>query len=75
MAYVTSSAPAASPSLFGALSARLATAKEWFAEYRRKREIYLRTLQELRSYRPHELIDLGIQSGDIEELARKQAGW
>ena len=74
MAYVTSGAPG-SPSLFGSLTARLATAKESFAEYRRKREIYLRTLQELRSYRQHELIDLGIQSGDIEELARKQAGW
>lgn len=74
MAYVTSGVPA-SPSLFGSFTARLAAAKGSFAGYRSKREIYLRTLQELRSYRQHELIDLGIQSGDIEGLARKQAGW
>jgi uncharacterized protein YjiS (DUF1127 family) len=75
MAYVTSSAPASSLSIFGALRARLAAAKGSFAEYRRKREIYLRTLSELQSYRPHELQDLRIQADDIEELARRQAGW
>jgi hypothetical protein len=62
-------------SILGVLKTRLAGAKEHFATYRRKREIYLRTLSELRSYRPHELRDLRIQADDIEELARKQAGW
>jgi uncharacterized protein YjiS (DUF1127 family) len=48
--------------------------EEWRA-YRRKRAIYLRTLDELNSYRPHELADLRIHTGDFEELARQQAGW
>jgi hypothetical protein len=37
--------------------------------------VYLRTLQELQAYRPHELHDLKVQSADFEHLARKQAGW
>ena len=66
----------AAPSLpiLGAIGAKLAARKEAFITWRRKREIYLRTLRELQSYRPHELLDLRIQSGDFEELARKQAG-
>jgi uncharacterized protein YjiS (DUF1127 family) len=61
--------------VLGALRARLAGAVEAFKTYRRKRDIYLRTLRELQAYRPHELQDLRIQSGDFEALARQQAGW
>jgi hypothetical protein len=75
MAYISSDHPVPSLPIFGALKARLAASKEAYRTYRRKREIYLRTLRELQSYRPHELLDLRIQSGDFEELARKQAGW
>jgi hypothetical protein len=65
-----------------ALDARLAALREAFATYRRSREtyrrrraVYLQTLKELRSYRPHELHELRIDSADIEALARQQAGW
>jgi uncharacterized protein YjiS (DUF1127 family) len=76
MAYITAgNTSVANPSLVASLRERIATARESFATYRHKRAIYLRTLRELQSYRQHELIDLGIQSGDIETLARKQAGW
>ncbi len=46
-----------------------------YVTYRAQREVYLRTLRELRSYRPHELDDLRVHTGDFEALARKQAGW
>jgi len=75
MAYISSDHPAPSLPILGALGARYAASKEAFKTWRRKREIYLRTMRELQSYRPHELLDLRIQSGDFEELARKQAGW
>jgi uncharacterized protein YjiS (DUF1127 family) len=76
MAYITvGPSSAGTTSLVAGLRERIATARESFATYRRKRAIYRRTLRELQSYRQHELIDLGIQSGDIETLARKQAGW
>ncbi len=72
MAYVsTHHHPVSAPSLLGS---RLASVRAAFSTWRRKREVYLRTLRELQSYRPHELQDLRIQSGDIEELARQQAG-
>lgn len=48
--------------------------RDRLVEYRRRRSIYLRTLAELQSYRPHELLDLGIDPGEIDELARRQAG-
>jgi uncharacterized protein YjiS (DUF1127 family) len=67
-------APSSLP-ILGALRARLAVSTGAFKTWRRKREIYLRTLRELQAYRPHELRDLRIQSDDFEELARKQAGW
>jgi hypothetical protein len=76
MAYTATHHHAATPlPIFGALRAKFAAAKDSFAEYRHKRAIYLRTLRELQSYRPHELADLRVQSGDVERLAREQAGW
>lgn len=63
------------PSFLGPIKARLAAAKADLREYRRKRAVYLRTLNELQAYRPHELQDLRIGSSDIDMLARKQAGW
>jgi hypothetical protein len=62
------------PQVFVVLRDRLASAREAIRIYRQKREVYLRTLRELRSYRPHELRDLRIQADDIEALAREQAG-
>lgn len=75
MAYLTLDRPASGLPIVSSLRARVANMRNAYADYREKREIYERTLRELRSYRPHELLDLGIQSGDIAELARKQAGW
>ena len=76
MAYTTANNPSAPTFPFlGRLRQRLANARQAFATYRRQREIYLRTLHELQSYRPHELHDLRIQTDDIERLAREQAGW
>lgn len=75
MAYLAFDRPASTLSLVSALRVRVATIRNACSDYRQKREIYERTLRELRSYRPHELLDLGIQSGDIEGLAREQAGW
>lgn len=75
MANISFDHAAPSLPLFGALRVRFSAATEAFKSYRRKREIYLRTLRELQSYRPHELHDLRIQSGDFEALARQQAGW
>lgn len=60
---------------WGVTRSRLSALVESWREYRRKRAIYLRTLEELNSYRPHELADLRIHTGDFEELARRQAGW
>jgi uncharacterized protein YjiS (DUF1127 family) len=71
----TASGTARHPHLLTALFDRLAELPAAFYEYQRKRAIYLRTLNELESYRPRELADLGINSGDIEALARKQAGF
>jgi len=68
--HASSSAP-----ILEAVRAGIAAARASFRDYRRRREIYLRTLRELRAYRPHELADLRIQSDDIERLAREQAGW
>jgi uncharacterized protein YjiS (DUF1127 family) len=62
------------PHLLTAFFARLAELPAVFYEYQRKRMIYLRTLEELESYRPRELADLGINSSDFEALARSQAG-
>ena len=73
MAYITSSH--GRPALFGALLARFTAARTALQIYRGRRAIYMRTLRELQSYKPHELHDLKIHSGDFEELARKQAGW
>jgi len=67
--------PSAPASVLEALRVGIEAAKESFRDYRRRREVYLRTLRELRAYRPHELADLRIQSDDIERLAREQAGW
>ena len=75
MAHISFDHPTASLPLFGALRARLSAATQAFKTWRRKREVYLRTLRELQSYRPHELHDLRIQTGDFEALARQQAGW
>jgi ferric-dicitrate binding protein FerR (iron transport regulator) len=74
MTYILSHG-ASRPALVRAALARLTAARTAFQIYRHKRAIYLRTLRELRSYKPHELHDLKIHSGDFEELARKQAGW
>ena len=73
MAHITSSY--SRPALFGTLLARFAAARTALQIHRSRRAIYLRTLRELQSYRPHELHDLKIHSSDFEELARKQAGW
>lgn len=75
MAYLATDQINASPDTFGAIKAGLTGFREAFATYRRQRAIYLRTLRELQSYRPHELHDLRVQSADFEALARKQAGW
>ena len=75
MAHISFDHPAPSLPLVGALRARLFVATQAFKTWRRKREVYLRTLRELQSYRPHELHDLRIQTGDFEVLARQQAGW
>ena len=75
MADITSHHGVARPAFLGGLMTRLASARTEFQIYRQKRAIYLRTLRELQAYKPHELHDLRIQSGDFEELARKQAGW
>ena len=56
-------------------SARLAAWRSAYETYRAKRAIYLRTLRELRSYRPWEMHDLKIDPADFETVARKQAGW
>lgn len=70
----TASGTARRPHLLTALFERLSELPAVFYEYQRKREIYLRTMRELESYRPHELADLRIASSDIEAIARKQAG-
>ena len=75
MAFITSEYGAAVPSRSGAAKTGLAGLLNSFRIYRQRRAIYLRTLRELQSYRPHELHDLRVQSADFEELARKQAGW
>jgi uncharacterized protein YjiS (DUF1127 family) len=75
MEMTTASGTARHPHLLTALFERLAELPAAFYEYQRKRTIYLRTLEELASYRPRELADLGIHSGDFETLARKQAGF
>ena len=75
MAFIGTDRSPASPSLMGALRAGFTGFGEAFKTYRRKRAIYVRTLRELQSYRPHELHDLKVQSADFEELARRQAGW
>jgi hypothetical protein len=59
----------------GGLAARIAAWRRAHAAYREKRAIYLRTLRELQSYRPHELNDLRIHPADFERLAREQAGF
>lgn len=74
MAYVSSDQSASAPPSLGALLAGFAAFRDGFAAYRRKRAVYLRTLGELQSYRPHELHDLRVQPSDFEELARRQAG-
>ena len=75
MAYTASHHHTAEPlPILAALRAGIAAARDSFLEYRRRREIYERTLRELQGYRPHELADLRIQSGDFERLAREQAG-
>jgi uncharacterized protein YjiS (DUF1127 family) len=75
MAYISLPNVASRPALFSALRAKLAAARTEFQIYREKRAIYLRTLRELQSYRPHELHDLKIHPANFEEVARKQAGW
>ena len=74
MAYIAS-AEAARPSVLMAAIDPLVRLRMRLREYRRKRAIYLRTLQELRSYQPHELNDLRIHPTEFEALAREQAGW
>jgi len=74
MAYVAS-AGAERPSVLMAAIAPFARLRSQFREYRRKRVIYLRTLQELRAYQPHELNELKIHPSDFASLAREQAGW
>ena len=74
MAYATSEHAVASPSLLSALKARIAKLHNDYMTYRQKRAVYLRTLRELQSYRPHELHDLRVQTADFQELARRQAG-
>jgi hypothetical protein len=72
MAYISVDHPVSSP--IAAIRARLGAAWEAYSAHRRKRAIYLRTLRELQSYRPHELHDLRLQGADFEELARQHAG-
>jgi uncharacterized protein YjiS (DUF1127 family) len=75
MEMTTATGTARHPHLLTALFARLAELPVAIHEYQRKRAIYIRTLEELESYRPRELADLGISTGDFETLARKQAGF
>jgi uncharacterized protein YjiS (DUF1127 family) len=70
----TASGTARHPHLLATLFARLADLPAFFYEHQRKRAVYRRTLDELATYRPHELRDLGITAGDVEAIARKQAG-
>ena len=74
MAFLTTERVTA-PSPGGALTATIRGWLDTYQTHRRRRDVYLRTLRELQSYRPHELHDLRVQSADFEELARKQAGW
>jgi hypothetical protein len=74
MTFISTDRSPSSPSPTGALLAGITGFVDAFSTYRRKRAVYLRTLQELESYRPHELQDLKVQSADFEELARRQAG-
>jgi uncharacterized protein YjiS (DUF1127 family) len=75
MTFISTEYGASSPSPLAAIRAGLAGFAQGIRTYRKQRAIYLRTLRELESYRPHELHDLRVQSADFEELARKQAGW
>ena len=74
MAFISTEHAAPSLSPLGAVRAGVAGFIDAFNTYRRRRAVYLRTLRELQSYRPHELHDLRVQPGDFEELARKHAG-
>jgi uncharacterized protein YjiS (DUF1127 family) len=43
------------------------------AYWYKRNQVYKQTLRDLRSLTPKELDDLGIEPGDIEELAREAA--
>ena len=74
MAYLSSDAPAY-PAATPGWRARLTNLRERIATYRRKRDLYERTLRELQSYSRHDLLDLGISPEDLHGLARRHAGW
>ncbi|RME16542.1 MAG: DUF1127 domain-containing protein [Alphaproteobacteria bacterium] len=48
-------------------------ARKSFAEARRQREIYKRTINELNMLNERELADLGISAAQIETIAREAA--
>jgi uncharacterized protein YjiS (DUF1127 family) len=74
MAYMNSAA-AASATHPPSWPYLLADLREAFVTYRRKRAIYERTFRELQSYSRRDLLELGISPDQIDELARRQAGW
>ena len=75
MSSITRHYPVTTYGYLGVTRTRLIALVETWRTYRRKRAVYLRTLDELNAYQPHELSDLRIHTGDFERLARQQAGW
>lgn len=51
------------------------TVRARLSTYLEQRRIYDRTLAELRTYSRRDLLDLGIDPDDLQDLARRAAGW